>query len=78
MPAMNHAPVAEKLSIWVVYDSPADFPGQFVARKWLNDAATSEVLQADSLQALRELLPAGLYCLPRSQEDDAVIVESWF
>lgn len=78
LPNDNTAMATAKLSIWVVYNSPADFPGRFVARKWLNDVATSELVQAESLEALRELLPPGLYCLPRAQEDDAVIVESWF
>ncbi|WP_371438317.1 hypothetical protein [Polaromonas sp.] len=65
------------LAIWVVYDSPIDFPGRFVARKWLGDQATSETLEGKTLDELRGHLPDGLYCLPRDESDDPKIVESW-
>lgn len=65
------------LEIWVVYDSPIDLPGRFVARKWLNDQATPELLQATSLDDLRGKLPQGLFRIERDPTDDAKIVESW-
>lgn len=66
------------LTIWVVYDNPTDYPGRFVARKWLADTPTQELRLADSLEELRQLLPDGLCCLPRSPVDDPKIVETWF
>lgn len=66
------------LEIWVIYDKPKDFPDHFVARKWLNDTPTQEVRQSDSLEALRRMLPEGLYRQPRDKHDDLTIVESWF
>jgi hypothetical protein len=65
------------LPIWVVYDNPVDLPGRFVARKWLNDTPTSEVLQGKTLDELRSLLPRGLYRMERADSDDAKIVECW-
>jgi hypothetical protein len=65
------------LPIWVVYDSPVDLPGRFVARKWLNDHPTGELLQGKSLNEVREKLPLGLYCVKRDPSDDPKIVESW-
>lgn len=63
--------------IWTVYDSPTDFPGCFVARKWLLDQPTHEFLQDATLEGLRAKLPKGLTPLQRSSQDDPKIVESW-
>lgn len=69
--------MAEPLPIWVIYQNPTDRPGLFVARKWLLDKATEELFEATTLQMVRDQLPTGLTCLPRSPMDDPVIVESW-
>ncbi|MBD3941975.1 hypothetical protein IF188_09735 [Microbacterium sp. NEAU-LLC] len=69
------------LAVWTVYDRPADYPSSAVARLWTVDAAglsyTEGILIAPSIEALRAMLPAGLVMIPRSDEDDPVIVESW-
>lgn len=65
------------LPIWVVYDNPVDLPGRFVARRWLNDTPTAEIIQGTTLDELRSRLPRGLYRLERAPTDDAKIVESW-
>lgn len=69
------------LPMWTVYEMPADLPNEFVARKWLAVGgelqATSELVRGDSLDAVRDRLPAGLYRLPRNPEDDPRIVETW-
>lgn len=73
--------VISALSIWTITENPADFPGKFVARRHEIAAgdhnATADHLVADTLDALRWKLPAGLTRLARSVEDDPVIVESW-
>ena len=66
-----------ELSIWTVYDSPIDCPGRFVARKWLLDRPTGEVLQDQTLDGLRGKLPKGLTHLDRAPQDDPKIVETW-
>lgn len=65
------------VTLWVVYDSPSDLPGRFVARKWLNETPTAELLQAKSLRELRERLPSGMHRIPRATADDPRIVETW-
>lgn len=65
------------LELWVVFDSPRDFPGQFVSRKWILNQPTNEVLQDTTLSGLRSQLPKGLFRLDRSPHDDATVVETW-
>ncbi len=65
------------LELWTVYDSPIDLPERFVARKWLLDQPTSELLQDQTLDGLRGKLPQGLTRLPRAPQDDPKIVETW-
>lgn len=69
------------LAIWTVYNSPEDYPGLFVVRKWLVtegvETPTAEVFFADTLGAVRTLIPPGLVLVPRAELDDPVIVESW-
>jgi hypothetical protein len=40
--------------------------------------ASARYLIADTLEELRGLLPPGLVRISRAEQDDAVIVESWF
>ncbi len=70
-------PLPAALPIWVIYNSPTDYPGQFVARKWFNDKPTGEVLLAASLDGLRSQLPKGLHRLERYPKDELQIVETW-
>lgn len=65
------------LELWTIYDSPIDLPGRFVARKWVLDKPTTELLRDETLQGVRAKLPRGLFCMPRSTEDDPKIVETW-
>jgi len=66
-----------ELPIWVIYDKPTDYPDVLVARKWLLDQPTNEVITAATLDDLREKLPPGLAQLSRHPSDDPKIVESW-
>lgn len=65
------------LTMWVVYNSPKDFPGLYVARKWVKNAPTSELVSAESLDEVRKQIPQGLMRVPRDTRDDPVIVETW-
>lgn len=72
----------EPLSIWTIYDNPADYPGKFVARRWsITDseiwAHTDDILLADSLEEVRGLLPPGLFPMARAEADVACIIECW-
>lgn len=69
------------LGIWVVYCRPTDYPAQWVARRHVvlpgRTIATDDVILADNLEALRAMLPPGLYRLARWLADDPHIVECW-
>ena len=69
--------MSETLELWTVYDSPIDLPGRFVARKWLLDRPTVELLQDKTLDGLRKKLPHGLIRMERLPQDDPKIVETW-
>ena len=71
---------ADELSLWTVYEHPKDFPGQFIARRWIvggEGRPTNDVLVAESLEGVRKQLPDGLVRLPRNTEDPPVVVETW-
>lgn len=68
------------LNIWVVYDHPKDFPGCFIARRWVLTSKcepTEEVRTGQTLEELRSRLPQGLVCFDRAVNDDRCIVEVW-
>lgn len=71
------------MSMWTIYWSPKDYPEKYVARRWdivRGDAKahpTNDMFVSDSIVELRELLPRGLYPMPRFGADDPCIVEVW-
>jgi hypothetical protein len=71
------------LEMWTVYHGPRDYPGQYVARKFLiiggrgEPVPTDDMFVAQTLEEIRELLPPGLYNLGRQDGDQPQIVESW-
>jgi hypothetical protein len=65
------------IDVWIVYDSPSDFPGRYVARRFKMNEPTSDVLTAATLEDLRALLPAGLIRLERTEHDQPHLVEVW-
>lgn len=69
--------MSEDLFIWVIYNSPTDLPGRFVARKWNRDQPTLELIQGKTLEEVREKLPLGLVMIPRHPRDDLKLVEFW-
>lgn len=70
------------LDVWVVYQNPTDFPGLFVVRLHKIEAGvtrpTATHFTAKTLEAVRRLLPPGLYRLDRFESDDPNVVETWF
>jgi hypothetical protein len=71
------------LSLWTIYDHPADYPDAFVARRFvvgLEDVpvATTDVIVAETIEALRErFLELGLVAIERALSDEPQIVETW-
>jgi hypothetical protein len=67
--------------MWTIYDNPKDYPGKFVARWWVVKVpveATDDIFVCDSLGEARSKIPEGLFAMPRLEEDDPCIVETWF
>lgn len=69
--------IKKELEIWTVYRKPLDYPTMYVARKFILNKPTDEILVAPTLKLLRNKLPQGLYRIPRSAHDDPVIEECW-
>jgi len=66
------------LTLWVIYDHPRDYPREFVARKWVGEEPSGEILCSYSVRPLQEALRRrGLRRIERHSRDDPVIVESW-
>ncbi len=66
-----------KMPLICIYDSPEDYPGQFVARLWDLDKPTRYVAVAASLDDIRRTLPDHMVPFQRDQRDDPCIVEVW-
>lgn len=67
----------DRTEIWTIYEYPIDYPDKYVARKFILDKPTQEIIIADTLEELRKKLPKGLIRLERSEYDDEKIVECW-
>lgn len=61
-----------------IFVKPDDFPGQYVARLVDLQQPTSLVALRDSLEAIRETIPLGWYCMGREPQDHPAVVETWF
>lgn len=71
-----------RLSMWTVYQSPTDYPGQFVARRWICDnnppIATSDMLVSPLYEDIRRaMIERDMVRMQRNDEDDPVILETW-
>ena len=64
-------------SVWIVYESPPDFPDQYVARRLHLSRPTADFVVGNTLIELRSRLPKGLFKIERSDRDDPLIRESW-
>jgi len=72
-------------SLWCVYSNwTREYPGKFVARRWLLDARdprggipTSDVRLGDTLNEVRWHIPVGFICQQRNPMDQPEIVEVW-
>jgi hypothetical protein len=69
------------LTIWTIYDSPKDFPGEYVARRFNLDKATEVFIRCSNLDELRakviNLFDYEPYRIPRSASDNPAIIESY-
>jgi hypothetical protein len=70
----------DDLTVWTIYERPADFPEGFVVRPWTvkrGQSVPGAAYVARTLEDAREAVPAGLYRMDRDVNDDPRIVETW-
>lgn len=69
------------MELWTVYDRPADHPRHCAVRKVLveDDGLSPRDLQLfQSVQEARSALARrGLICVPRAQQDEPALLETW-
>ena len=65
------------LELWVIYEHPKEYPDKYVARKWILDKPSSEVVFGNTIEEARLAIPKGLTRFLPDKEDDKVIVEIW-
>ena len=70
------------MTVWVIYDHPADYPDVFIARQFLivgGDVIPTEntISHRDVDEIRQKLLNHGLGLVPRFTHDDPKIVETW-
>ncbi|BBZ93052.1 hypothetical protein BRDID11004_60500 [Bradyrhizobium diazoefficiens] len=75
-------PEHSRLRLWTIYDGPADYPSNFVARLSLIGAGgaqpTEHLMVSTDLAAIRaQMMAWGLHCIARYPEDEPHIVEVW-
>ena len=71
------------IKLWTIFESPADYPGKFVVRRFdivecgFGPLPAESYFIADSLESARLRIPAGKVKVRRSPDDDQCIVETW-
>jgi hypothetical protein len=70
------------MELWTVYFNPSDFPGLYVLRRFsLFEDGTScpddGCAIAQTLEGVRDHIPAGCVRMMRHQYDDPAIIEVW-
>ena len=71
------------LTMFTIYLSPMDYPGQFVVREFAIRAgqqpapAAEPLCVVDTLEEARASIPRGMYPLGRDPGDHESVVETW-
>lgn len=68
------------MNLYVVYQSPRDYPGQVVIRRWWLDRPTEDVWLHETVEQARTMLAEWMpdaVALSRNPGDDPTIVETW-
>lgn len=77
---MTQASAAKRgaLTIWTIYDRPADYPHGYIARRHEAPGGPTDHTLIGDLDGLREIfLAAGFTNIRRQPDDEPPIVESW-
>ena len=66
------------MPIIMIFESPEDYPGKYVARVFDVDKPTNLAAVADTYEELLEAIPTGqMLRMERAPNDDPAIVETW-
>ena len=67
-----------KFPIIAVYENPKDFPGRIVARIFETNVPTDIIIVKQSLEEMQQdLSKTGMIFLPRTKQDDPVLIGTW-
>lgn len=66
-----------KLYVFTIFKSPEDYPGKYVARRFLLDQPLKDIRVCETLEEVRGCIPPGLVLVPRAPDDPSVVVECW-
>lgn len=74
----------DPLRIWTLYDHPKDYPQGYVVRQWVvtakGEQPTATIIQSDAVDKIEAFMAEcypGLTWIPRSENDDPVIMGTW-
>ena len=66
------------LVIWAIYDHPTDYPHGYVARRWVGEIPSDDMLISPYLDSIEnQLREWGLTPMSRMDEDDPTIISVW-
>lgn len=83
MPDTAPAPLQpDVLDMWTVYENPSDYPGEYVARRFVvamgRYGPTTDVVRGDTLEQLQDKLNGlGRTWMPRHHDDEAQVLGVW-
>lgn len=68
---------SKHIRVWTIYDHPEDYPDSFIARKFLNNSPTDDIIVSDNLANIEQELEDMGYCELPVHEPNPQIVSVW-
>lgn len=66
------------LPVYAIYKNPADYPGKFVLRRYVNEVPDEEPMcVSENFAEVRSNLPEGVTNIPLFPGDDPCLYETW-
>jgi len=66
-----------KMPLITVFFNTADIPNKYAARLFDTDKPTNIVVVKETLDEIHSIIPNGLTCLKRKEDDHPTVVEVW-
>lgn len=68
----------KQIEVFAVYKNLLDYPDKYVVRRWVGTTPDQIPLAVENnLQDARAKIPKGKVLIPRAEDDDIVILETW-